>query len=107
MQDTLDGLGYDTGREIGPMEATALKIIAAYREQWAEPDAIQDGLLQALRTLAQNIDRQNERGREISRNMAQWLATLERLAALHPSEAAIDDDVAAVWSGTGIGDDDA
>lgn len=99
MQDTLDGLGYDTGREIGPMEATALKIIAAYREQWAEPDAIQDGLLQALRTLAQNIDRQNEKGREISRNMAQWLATLEKLAELYPEEPKADEDVEAVWNG--------
>ncbi|RYQ66071.1 hypothetical protein PG2072B_1509 [Bifidobacterium pseudolongum subsp. globosum] len=102
MQTAFEGLDYDAGREIGPMEATAQRIVADYETEWPDYDPIQAGLLQALRTLAQNIDVQNRKGREISRNMAQWLDTLARLSELHPADVAIDDDVASVWSGTGI-----
>ena len=99
MQNTFDVFDEDTGRAIGPMEQTARGIIADFRANHADDNPIQAGLLQALLSLAQNIDRQNSKGREISRNMAQWLATLEKLAELYPEEPKADEDVEAVWNG--------
>ena len=99
MQTTFDVFDDDTGRPIGAMERTARTIIDDYREKHPDDNPIQAGLLQALLSLAQNIDRQNDKGREISRNMAQWLATLEKLADLYPEEPKADEDVEAVWNG--------
>lgn len=99
MQSTFDVFDDDTGRPIGAMEQTARGIIRDYREKHPDDNPIQAGLLQALLSLAQNIDRQNDKGREISRNMAQWLATLEKLADLYPEVQQADDDVEAVWNG--------
>lgn len=99
MQEPFDLFDDTTGRQIGPMEHTARDIIDDYRTQHPDGGAIQAGLLQALLSLAQNIDKQNEKGREISRNMAQWLATLEKLGQLYPTETKADDDVEAVWNG--------
>ena len=36
---------------------------------------------------------------ESRRNMAQWLATLDKLAELYPEVQQADDDVEAVWNG--------
>ncbi len=99
MQGIFDAFDMDTGRDIGAMEHTARGIIDDYREKHQDENPIQAGLLQALLSLAQNIDRQNEKGREISRNMAQWLATLDKLAELYPEEPKADEDVEAVWNG--------
>ena len=99
MQGIFDAFDMDTGRDIGAMEHTARTIIDDYREKHQDENPIQAGLLQALLSLAQNIDRQNEKGREISRNMAQWLATLDKLAELYPEEPKADEDVEAVWNG--------
>lgn len=99
MQGIFDAFDMDTGREVGAMERTARGIIDDYREKHPDENPIQAGLLQALLSLAQNIDRQNEKGREISRNMAQWLATLDKLAELYPEEPKADEDVEAVWNG--------
>ena len=99
MQEPFDLFDDTTGRQIGPMEHTARGIIGDYRTKHPDENPIQAGLLQALLSLAQNIDRQNEKGREISRNMAQWLATLEKLADLYPEEPKADEDVEAVWNG--------
>lgn len=99
MQTTFDVFDDDTGRPIGAMERTARTIIDDYREKHPDDNPIQAGLLQALLSLAQNIDRQNNKGREISRNMAQWLATLDKLSDLYPEVQQADDDVEAVWNG--------
>lgn len=99
MQGIFDAFDMDTGRDIGAMEHTARGIIDDYCEKHPDENPIQAGLLQALLSLAQNIDRQNEKGREISRNMAQWLATLDKLAELYPEEPKADEDVEAVWNG--------
>lgn len=99
MQTTFEAFDEDTGRPVGAMERTARDIIDDYRVKHPDDNPIQAGLLQALLSLAQNIDRQNEKGREISRNMAQWLATLDKLADLYPVEAPADADVEAVWNG--------
>lgn len=81
------------------MEKTTRDVLSRIAEAHPDPDPIRDALAQCLLSLAQNIDSQCAKGREISRNMGQYLDALERLDALYPHEDAADQDVEAVWSG--------
>lgn len=94
-----DGFDDDTGRDIGPLETTTKRIVAALEESHPEPDPIRDGLCQAMLSLARNIDVQNGKGREISRNMGQYIDALWKIRDMYPVEVKADEDVEAVWAG--------
>ena len=95
----LEGFDEDTGRDIGPQEQATRRIVKDLEESHPEYDPIRDGLCQA------NIDSQNRSGREISRNMAQYIDALWKIRDMYPAEVVADDDVEAAWSG-GAGDAD-
>ena len=108
----LEGFDEDTGRNIGPQEQATRRIVKDLEESHPEYDPIRDGLCQAMLSLAANIDSQNRSGREISRNMAQYIDALWKIRDMYPAEEAAlpaevvaDDDVEAAWSG-GAGDAD-
>ena len=95
----LEGFDDDTGRTIGPLENTTSRILKGLGEQHPEEDLIRDGLCESMLALAANINSQNRAGREISRNMAQYIDALWKLRDMYPTEVMADDDVEAVWSG--------
>lgn len=101
----LDGFDEDTGRNIGPQEQATRRIVKDLEDSHPEYDPIRDGLCQAMLSLAANIDSQNRLGREISRNMAQYIDALWKIRDMYPAEVVADDDVEAAWSG-GAGDAD-
>lgn len=95
----LDGMDDDTGRIIGPQEQTTRQIVDDLKAKHPEPDPIRDGLCQSMLSLATNIDAQNRTGKEISRNMGQYIDALWKIRDMYPIETVADDDVEAVWSG--------
>lgn len=97
--DFLAGMDNDTGRIIGPQEQTTRQIVDDLKAKHPEPDPIRDGLCQSMISLAANIDAQNRTGKEISRNMGQYIDALWKLRDMYPTETVADDDVEAVWSG--------
>lgn len=90
----------DSCRTIGPQEKATRRIIDDLRERHPDDDPIRDGLCQAMLSLAMNIDQQNRTGREISRNMAQYIDALWKIRDMYPVEQTADQDVEDVWSGT-------
>lgn len=95
----LEGFDDDTGRNIGRLEQVTRRIVGQLEADHPEPDPIREGLCQAMLSLAVNIDVQNGKGREISRNMGQYLDALWKIRELYPPEIKADDDVEAAWSG--------
>lgn len=95
----LDGFNDDTGRTIGPQERATRRIVADLEKTHPDYDPIRDGLCQSMLSLAASIDAQNRSGREISRNMGQYIDALWKIRDMYPTEAVADDDVEAVWSG--------
>lgn len=75
---TFDGLE-DAGREIGYQETKIRQFVDRYRESHEKLDDYADLLLGSLISISQNIDQQNKRGREISRNMASMLDLVRQL----------------------------
>ena len=69
----------DAGRVIGRQEKAISRFVADYRAQ--HPDMTMDRalILDSLLSLGENIDAQNRKGREISRNMATMLDYVTRL----------------------------
>ncbi|KAB7789453.1 hypothetical protein [Bifidobacterium cebidarum] len=95
----LEGFDEDTGRDIGRQEKAARRIVDYLGASHPEYDPVLDGLCQSLLSLGENIDRQNSRGREISRNMAQYIDALWKIRDMFPTEQMADEDVEAAWSG--------
>lgn len=75
---TLEGLE-DAGREVGYQERAINSFVKAFRVSHANIDGYASLLLSSLVSIAQNIDVQNKRGREISRNMASMLDLIRQL----------------------------
>lgn len=85
----LDGMDYDTGRAIGPQEHVTISLVESYEK--AHPlDVILHALCQSMMSLARNIDIQNEKGKEISRNMTVYLDGLQKIDERYPKTQ--DDD---------------
>lgn len=101
-----DGQLFDTSAIdgiAGPQEKQTRETIKAITASHPEPDPIRDAICVSLVSLARSIDRQNEKGREISRNMNVYLAALDRLQGLYPEDTGRpDDDIIAAWAGTGV-----
>lgn len=95
----LEGFDDDTGRTIGSQERATQRIIADLNKTHPDYDPILDGLCESMLSLAQNIDTQKRKGREISRNMAQYIDALWKIRDMYPTETVADDDVEAVWNG--------
>lgn len=89
---------------IGAQEQATHELIAKLKEEHPEPNPIFDALSAAMISLAKNIDSQNDKGREISRNMGQYLDALWKIRDLYPVKVEADKDVEAVWNGEGFAD---
>lgn len=74
----LEGLE-DAGREIGYQEKAITEFVKAFLKSHKNIDGYASLLLSSLISIAQNIDMQNKRGREISRNMASMLDLIRQL----------------------------
>lgn len=85
----LDGME-DAGIIKGPQEKATEKFISRFREGKAD-NAMADFLYSSMLSIARNIDAQNNRGREISRNMTSLLGYIQQLESLYPAEAHSDD----------------
>lgn len=86
---TLPGLE-DAGLRTGPQEKATQRFIDSFRKGKAQND-MADFLYSSMLSLARNIDLQNARGREISRNMTSLLGYIQQLSVIYPDEAATDD----------------
>lgn len=89
---------------IGAQEQATHELIAHLKEEHPEPNPIFDALASAMLSLAKNIDVQNDKGREISRNMGQYLDALWKIRDLYPVKVEADKDVEAVWNGESFAD---
>lgn len=89
---------------IGAQEQATHELIAHLKEEHPEQNPIFDALSAAMLSLAKNIDSQNSKGREISRNMGQYLDALWKIRDLYPVKVEADKDVEAVWNGEGFAD---
>lgn len=74
----LEGLE-DAGREIGYQEKAITDFVEAFLKSHENIDGYASLLLSLLVSIAQNIDMQNKRGREISRNVASMLDLIRQL----------------------------
>lgn len=86
---TLTGLE-DAGLVVGPQEKATQKFIDSFKRGKPAND-MADFLYASMLSLARNIDTQNGRGREISRNMTSLLGYIQQLSVIYPDEAATDD----------------
>lgn len=86
----LDGLE-DAGIVKGPQEKATEKFINRFREG-KEDNAMADFLYSSMLSIARNIDAQNNRGREISRNMTSLLGYIQQLETIYPSTPSQTDD---------------
>lgn len=85
MPATLPGLE-DTGIFKGAQERATEKFIDSYRDGKTDTPAA-EFIYSCMLSLARNIDAQNARGREISRNMTTLLDYIRQLEELYPPEA--------------------
>lgn len=85
---TLQGLE-DAGLVIGPQEKATKKFIDSFRRGKPEND-MAEFLYSSMLSLARNIDLQNARGREISRNMTSLLGYIQQLSVIYPDQAQTD-----------------
>lgn len=86
--DTLPGLE-DAGVAKGPQEKATRAFIETYRE--GKPDNPTANFIYAgMLSLARNIDAQNAKGREISRNMTTLLGYIQQLDAIYPPQSTDD-----------------
>lgn len=86
----LDGLE-DAGIVKGSQEKATEKFINRFREGKAD-NAMADFLYSSMLSIARNIDAQNNRGREISRNMTSLLGYIQQLETIYPSTPSRTDD---------------
>lgn len=86
----LDGLE-DAGRIVGRQERATQKLITDFMEG-REPNAIADFICESMVSLAQNIDVQNAKGREISRNMTSLLGYVQQLQSIYEDSTGDGDD---------------
>lgn len=86
---TLPGME-DAGIIRGPQEKATQRFIDSYRA--GKPDnPMADFIYAGMLSLARNIDAQNAKGREISRNMTSLLGYIQQLATLYPNDAEDDE----------------
>ncbi|OZG62682.1 hypothetical protein BLEM_0599 [Bifidobacterium lemurum] len=69
----------DAGRVVGYQERAIDEFTAKFRDEHDELDGYSKLLLSSLKSIAQNIDVQNRKGREISRNVASMLDLIRQL----------------------------
>ena len=92
-QGVLNGFEEYSGYGAGLQEKATKELIAHFvgdRDLNAEGRYICKSML----SIARNIDAQNERGREISRNMTTLLTWFQELKELYPEAPQLDSDVA-------------
>lgn len=87
---TLEGLE-DAGRVTGQLEKATVRFIDAFKDG-KEDNAMADFVYSAMIALAQNVDRQNMKGREISRNMTSLLGYIQELNELYDSTDESEDE---------------
>lgn len=78
----------DSGLVKGPQEKATEKFIKAYREG-RDDNPMAEFIYSSMLSIARNIDVQNARGREISRNMTSLLGYIQQLESMYESA---DDD---------------
>ena len=72
----------DAGLVKGPQEKATETVITAYREG-KESNPMADFIYSSMLSIARNIDVQNARGREISRNMTSLLGYIQQLEGMY------------------------
>lgn len=78
----------DAGLVKGPQEKATEEFIKAYREG-RDDNPMAEFIYSSMLSIARNIDVQNARGREISRNMTSLLGYIQQLESMYESA---DDD---------------
>nr|DAH75585.1 MAG TPA: hypothetical protein [Caudoviricetes sp.] len=87
-----DGMDEDTGRDIGPMEATVRGFTSSFDRE--SVDRYRRVIMAGMESLARNIDSQTSRGREISRNMTALLDCVRELRQMDMETGGGEDDKA-------------
>ncbi|WEV67962.1 hypothetical protein OZX72_02985 [Bifidobacterium sp. ESL0769] len=91
---TLQGLE-DAGRITGRLEKATQEFIDEFKDGRDE-SPMADFIYASMLTLAQNVDVQNMKGREISRNMTSLLGYIEQLKELYGDSDDGDDELASL-----------
>lgn len=89
---TLPGLD-DAGLVKGPQEQATERFIRDFRGGKPE-NSMAEFLYSSMLSIARNIDMQNAKGREISRNMTSLLGYIQQLSVIYPDQAQTDDELA-------------
>lgn len=82
----LDGLE-DAGRVVGRQEQATSDFIKGFRAEHPSDDAVTEYIYASMLSIAQNVDVQNLKGREVSRNMTSLLAYVQELRAMYEPTA--------------------
>lgn len=91
----------DVARIIGQQEKVTRNIIDRLGQDYDTEDPILQGMCMSLLSLAQNIDAQNRAGKEISRNMSQYIDALWKIREMYSmDDEEVDEDVEKAWNGT-------
>lgn len=93
MAFVLEGLE-DAGRVTGPQEKATAAFIAEFRKD-KDPDPMAEFIYACMLSIARNVDTQNGKGREISRNMTTLLGYIQQLEEMYAADGdEIDGDLA-------------
>lgn len=92
MQGMLEGFEEFDAAMTGMQEKTTKELIAHFiQDKKLTPEATY--ICKSMLSIARNIDMQNQKGREISRNMTSLLTWFQELKQLYPDEPQMDEDV--------------
>lgn len=92
MQGILDGFEEYDMLTAGLQEKATRELIGHFVQgKTLTPEATY--ICKTMLSIARNIDMQNQRGREISRNMASLLTWFQELKELYPEAPQLDEDV--------------
>ena len=90
-QGILEGFEEDTHPYgiIGPQEQATLNLIKSFMDgKTLTPEATY--ICKSMLSIARNIDLQNNKGREISRNMTSLLTWFQELKSMYPDQPQLD-----------------
>lgn len=108
IQETLEGFEEYApafGGIVGLQERATMNLIKSFVEgKTLTPEATY--ICKSMLSIARNIDAQNSRGREISRNMTSLLTWFQELKAMYTEQPQLDDELAGFLRAAKAGTED-
>ena len=86
----------DAGRVVGRQERATREFIERFEAEHPGADPMRSYIYESMMSIAQNVDVQNMKGREVSRNMTSLLGFIQELRAMvAPAGESVEADGAA------------